>query len=103
MNNFSYFLSCGLYVNIFYVKYLTQDSTKLKITCILYDLSYFVKIIHIFTDSARGSQTFACHCRFHSSGQPYIHEKKISLNKESNNFAIVSFQMLKLPQSLHAA
>ncbi len=30
-NNFSYFyffLSCGLYVNIFYVKYLTQDSTK---------------------------------------------------------------------------
>ncbi len=41
--------------------------------------------------------------RFHSSGQTYIHEKKISLNKESNNFAIVSFQMLKLPQSLHAA
>ncbi len=39
---------------------------------------------------------------FHSSGQPYIHEKKISLNKESSNFAIVSFQMLKLPQSLHA-
>ncbi len=28
LNNFSYFLSCGLYVNIFYVKYLTQDSTK---------------------------------------------------------------------------
>ncbi len=28
--------------------------------------------------------------------------KNISLNKENNNFAIVSFQMLKLPQSLHA-
>ncbi len=28
LNNFSYFLSCGLYVNIFYVKYLTQDSAK---------------------------------------------------------------------------
>ncbi len=25
-------------------------------------ISYFVKIIHIFTDSARGSQTFAGHC-----------------------------------------
>ncbi len=25
-------------------------------------ISYFVQIIHIFTDSARGSQTFACHC-----------------------------------------
>ncbi len=24
----------------------------------MYDLSYFVKIIHIFTDSARGSQTW---------------------------------------------
>ncbi len=27
---------------------------------------------------------------FHSSGQSYIHEKKISLHKESNNFAIVA-------------
>ncbi len=50
-NHFNYFWSCRLHVNIFDVKYLTQDST---------DLSYFVKIIHIFTDSVRGSQTFAC-------------------------------------------
>ncbi len=62
-NIFSYFLSCGLCVNIFFfVKYLTRDSTKSKITRIFYDLSYFVKIIPIFTDSARRSQTFACHC-----------------------------------------
>ncbi len=40
--------SCGLYVNIFYVKYLIQVSTKLTITCILYDPSYFGKIINIF-------------------------------------------------------
>ncbi len=38
---FSYLLSSGLNVNIFYVKHLTQDSTKYKITCILYDLSLF--------------------------------------------------------------
>ncbi len=38
---------------------------------------------------------------FRSSGQLYIHEKKNHMNKESNNFSIVSFQMLKLPQSLH--
>ncbi len=42
-------LSCGINVNIFYIKYLTQDSTKKKKkTCILYDLSYLVKITHIF-------------------------------------------------------
>ncbi len=29
-------------------------------------------------------------------------KKIICLNKESNNFVIVSFHMLKLPQSLHA-
>ncbi len=28
--------------------------------------------------------------------------KKNTLNKEIDNFAIVSFQMLKLPQPLHA-
>ncbi len=44
-------LSCGLNVNSFYVKYLTQDSAKEK-------KKYFVKITHIFIDSARGSQTF---------------------------------------------
>jgi len=37
-----FFFSCGQYVNIFYVKYIIQeDSTKWKITCILYDPSYF--------------------------------------------------------------
>ncbi len=30
LNNSAIFLSCGLYVNIFYVKYLTQDSTNKK-------------------------------------------------------------------------
>ncbi len=40
-NNLSYFLlSCGLNINIFYAKYLTQDSTKKNM--------HFVKIIHIF-------------------------------------------------------
>ncbi len=34
-NHFNYFWSCRLHVNIFDVRYLTQDST---------DLSYFVKI-----------------------------------------------------------
>ncbi len=29
-------------------------------------------------------------------------KKKISLNKESDNFAIIYFQMLKLPQSFYA-
>ncbi len=29
-------------------------------------------------------------------------KKKICLSKESDNFAIVSFQMLKLPQTLHS-
>ncbi len=31
---------------------------------------------------------------FHSPDQSYINENKICLNKESDNFAIVSFQML---------
>ncbi len=35
--------SCGLHVNIFYVKYLIQVSTKYTIACILYDPSYLVK------------------------------------------------------------
>ncbi len=48
-----FFVSCGLNVNIFYVKYLTRDST---------DLSYGVKMTSIFTDSAKGSQTFQQHC-----------------------------------------
>ncbi len=49
-------------INIFYVKYPIHDSIKYKITCILYDISYFVEITHIFTDSARSSQTFRQHC-----------------------------------------
>ncbi len=36
-----------LHVNIFYVKYLIQVSSKKTITCILYDPSYFGKIINI--------------------------------------------------------
>ncbi len=39
-------VSCGLYVNIFYVKYFIQVSTKYIITCILCDPSYFGKIIN---------------------------------------------------------
>ncbi len=41
----------------------------------MYDIAFILQVNHIFM------------------------KKKISLNKESNNFAIVSFQMLKLPQS----
>ncbi len=44
--NSTIILSCGLYLNIFNVKYLIQVSTK-TITCILYDPSYFGKIINI--------------------------------------------------------
>ncbi len=32
------------YVHVFYVKYIIQVSTKYKITCVLYDPSYFGKI-----------------------------------------------------------
>ncbi len=45
-----------------------EDQGKLYLIClpgnmqVSYDLSYFVKITHIFTDSARGSQTFKQHC-----------------------------------------
>ncbi len=46
-SNSALIFSCGLYVNIFYVKYLIQVSNKLTITWILYDPSCFAKIINI--------------------------------------------------------
>ncbi len=46
LNNFSYFFVLWTICKHILVKYLTQDSTQIKITCILYDLSYFVKIFH---------------------------------------------------------
>ncbi len=46
-------------------------------------ISYFVKIIQIFTDSARGSQTFKQHCVF-VCVCVYIYIYKVCINELIN-------------------
>ncbi len=41
--NVTIIFSCGININVFYVKYLIQVSTKLKMTCIFYDI---INILH---------------------------------------------------------
>ncbi len=81
-----------------------NENKKKRLKCFTLhamNLKYMkVSLFEITWTFSRHSNLLRCTCnfpsvwyRFHSSGQPYIHEKKISLHKESNNYAIVFFQM----------
>ncbi len=90
-NNFSYLFVLWTICKSFMWNVVLRTLLNKKITCILYDLSYFVKMIHIFADFARCFQTSACHCIYILCFKYCLMVLKALYTSPSGSFSIKTF------------